>query len=120
MSATFTRRVDITDPDDRLAWRDLDGALRNLTGWALTMEIINPTTNVIEYVKTSGVVGNDGTGLSNVVVAWQTSEMEPLSGPVRWEGRILAVLDTETAEFVLDEQGTLPVWVFQPVPITGP
>ena len=73
----------------------------------LAMEIVNPTTNVIEYDKTSGVVGNDGSGLSNVVIAWEAVEMGPLAGPVRWEGRVLAVSGSERAEFVLDEFGSL-------------
>lgn len=120
MSVTFTRRVDVTDPDDRLAWRDLDGELRDLTGWTLSMELVNPTTNIIEYEKTSGVVGNDGSGLSNVVIAWNAAEMAALAGPTRWKGRVLAESGSEVAEFVLDELGTLPVWVFEPVPIAAP
>jgi hypothetical protein len=120
MSVTFTRRADITDPDDRLAWRDLDGNLRNLTGWTLSMEIINPTTNLIEYEKTTGISGSGGTGQSNVVIAWTIAEMAPLAGLMRWKGRVLAVFESETAEFVLDEVGTLPVWVFEPAPTAEP
>lgn len=116
MSVTFTRRADVTDPDDRLAWRALDGTLRDLSGWTFSMEIIDPLTDVIQYTKTSGVTGGDGTGLSNVAIAWEADEMEDLAGPKRWQGRVLAVLGDERAEFVLDGAGTLPVFVFEPVP----
>lgn len=118
---TINRRADITDPDDLFAWFGGDGLLRDLTGWTLSLEIIDPSTDEIEYTKTSGVVGGDGTGKSNLAVAWQTAEMAPLVGRTRWKGRIIAVQGSERAEFVLDSAGSLPVWVFSPVPTTpGP
>jgi hypothetical protein len=116
MSFTFHRRIDITDPDDTLAWPSLEGGLRDFTGWTLSMDLIDPVTNVIEYHKTDGIAGGDGTGQSNVAIAWTTAEMTPLAGLKRWNGRILAVSGSEQAEFVLDAQNTLPVWVFEPAP----
>lgn len=116
MSVTFTRRADVTDPYDRIAWADLSGELRDFTGWVLSMEIIHPTTNEIRTIKTSGVVGGDGTGLSNVVITWTPEEMAPLAGLTRWKGRIVADKDEDRTEFVLDGEGTLPVWSFEPVP----
>lgn len=115
-SVTLTRRADVTDPDDRLAWLNVDGSLRDFTDWVLVLYIINPTTNVVAYTKTSGVVGSDGTGKSNVAIAWETAEMTPLVGPRRWLGRIVATQGDEQAEFVLDAAGSLPVWVFEPPP----
>lgn len=115
-SITFTRRADITDPDDLLAWLNLNGTLRDFTGWTLSMEIIDPTTNTIAYTKTAGVFGDNGTGQSNVLIIWTTEEMEPLVGLKRWLGRIIATKDDERSEFVLDARGTLPVWVFNPAP----
>lgn len=116
MSITFNRRVDVTDPDDRLAWRDIDGNLRNFTGWSFSMEIIDPATNTIAYLKQAGIAGSDGTGLSNVAIAWTPEEMEPLAGPKRWRGRILANLGAERTEFVVDDAKTLPIWVFEAAP----
>lgn len=116
MSFTFTRRVDVTDPDDRLSWYDFEGKLRDFTGWTFRMEIIDPVSNEINYTKTTGIAGSDGTGLSNVAIAWTTAEMTPLAGFKRWKGRILADLGQERAEFVLDSDGTLPAWTFEPVP----
>lgn len=115
-SVTIRRRADVTDPDDRFAWPNSDGTLRDLTDWTLILQIIDPATNEIEYEKTSGVVGNDGTTASNVLVAWETSEMTPLVGRKRWLGRIVATLGSELAEFVLDAAGSFPVWVFDPPP----
>ena len=124
MSVTFMRRADVTDPDDLLAWRttDEDGrpVLRDFTGWSFSMEIIHPTTNVVSTTKLTGIAGGDGTGKSNLAVAWTAEEMGELAGPTRWKGRILANLEDERAEFVLDDEGTLPVWEFIPVPTTTP
>lgn len=120
MSYTFNRRVDITDPDDVLAWMSVDGTLRDFTGWTLSIDLIDPLTNVVELHKTDGIAGGDGTGQSNVAIAWTTAEMDPLAGRKRWKGRILAVQGSEQAEFVLDERNTLPVWVFEPAPTTQP
>lgn len=116
MSTTFNRRADVTDPDDLLAWKNGNGDLRNFTGWTLSMEIIDPATNTVEYYKTDGIAGSDGTGASNVVISWSTDEMEPLAGLKRWKGRVLANFQSERAEFVLDGANDLPVWVFEPVP----
>jgi hypothetical protein len=120
MSVTFIRRADVTDPDDLLAWPNTDGTLRDLTEATLILEIIDPTTNVIEYTKTTGVIGDDGTNPSNVAIAWTSGEMTPLAGPKRWKGRLLSNSGSERAEFVLDNLNTLPVWVFQPVPTDSP
>src|SRR5690242_11552772 len=114
-SVTFSRRADVTYPDDRLAWADGDG-LMDLTDWTLSMEIVNPATNEIQYTKTTGIVGNDGTTKTNLIVAWEPAEMEPLAGRTRWLGRIIAAQGTEKAEFTLDAAGSLPVWIFEPVP----
>lgn len=120
MSFTFTRRADITDPEDRLAWRTFGGVLRNFTGWAFTMEVLNPTNNTIQYNKTDGIAGGDGTGLSNVAIAWTEEEMTPLAGRKRWKGRLLATFEDQQAEFVLDKEGTLPVWIFEVPPELPP
>lgn len=115
-SVTFTRHADITDPDDLLAWLNADGTLRDLSGSTLTMEIINSTTNEIQHLKETGVVGSDGSGLSNLAVAWTVEEMTLLAGPRHWQGRIVGVEDSERSEFVLDAANNLPTWVFQPAP----
>lgn len=117
-SVTLNRRSDVTDPDDRFAWYDENG-LRDLTGWTLALEVIDPATNTIRYTKTSGVVGGDGTEPTNLIIAWETAEMEPLVGLKRWEGRAVATRGDELAEFVLDSVGTFPVWVFAAPAITA-
>lgn len=117
---TIVHKTDVTDPDDLFAWRNADGTLRDFTDWTLVLQIIDPATNVVEYEKASGVVGSDGSGLSNVAIAWQTLEMAPLVGPKRWKGRIVAVLGGEKAEFVLDAAGTYPTFVFEPPATTDP
>lgn len=119
-SVTIFRRADITDPDDLFAWYGLDRTLRDLSQATLTMEIIDPATNLIQYTKTAGIIGNDGTTPSNLVVAWESAEMLPLVGRKRWRGRIIAVEGTERAEFALDAEGTLPVWVFEAPPSEPP
>lgn len=119
-SVTFTRRADITDPDDRFAWPDIDGTLRDLTDWTLVLHIIDPATNEIEYEKTTGVVGGDGTGKTNLAIAWEPGEMVALVGPKRWLGRVLATNGNDKAEFTLDAVGSYPVWVFDPAPTVPP
>lgn len=114
-SVTLNRRIDITDPVDRFAWYDEDG-LRDLTDSVLTMEIIDPATDVIAYTKTAGLIGGDGTGNTNLIIAWDRIEMEPLAGLKRWQGRVIATRGSEVAEFTLDSVGTFPTWVFEDPP----
>jgi hypothetical protein len=115
---TIVVYADETDPDVRLAWRDLAGVLRNFIGWTLRCEVINRAANTIAFNKTTGVTGGDGTGLSNVNIAFTGSELTPLVSPIAYALRTVAVNGAETAIFTLDPSGALPrlLVVAKPVP----
>lgn len=118
-TSTVTVYSDETDPDTRLAWRDLTGALRNLTApWTLRAEVVHPTTNVRLLNKTSGVTGADGTGASNVNIAWSAADLAALTSSLvlYYELRVVATNGTEVAVFTLDTRGTLPRLRVMPAP----
>lgn len=108
--STVTLWADETDPDTRLAWKSLTGTLRNFTGWTMSVEVVHPTMDTIQLTKTSGVTGGDGTGLSNVNIAWTAAELAQLDDdPSRlWRLRAKATQGSEVAVFSLDARGTLP------------
>jgi hypothetical protein len=104
MTNTVTIYQDETDPDTRLAWYDTDGQLRDLTGWTLTAEVVN--RHSIIATKTTGITGGDGTGTSNVNIAWTTDELDDLDGTYML--RVVATSGSETAVFTVDTLGNLP------------
>lgn len=104
----ITLYADETDPDTRLAWKDATGALRNFTGWTMSVEVVDPATNAVRLAKSSGVTGSDGSGLSNVNIAWTAAELTGLAGPASYWLRVLAVNGSERAVFTLNLLGTLP------------
>lgn len=98
---------DETDPDTRLAWK-ADVGLRNFTGWTLTAEVVNRETNVLVLTKTTGVTGGDGTGTSNVNIAWTAAELGGLTAEQIYKLRVTATLGAEKAVFKLNDSGSLP------------
>jgi hypothetical protein len=109
LTTMITVYSDETDPDTRLAWRDSSGALRNLAApWTLHAELIDPATNVRVLNKTTGVTGADGTGASNVNIAWSAGDLSALTAGVMYRLRAVAVNGAEVAVFTLDDNGTLP------------
>lgn len=110
MTNLVTVYNDETDPDTRLAWRDLSGALRNLASpWTLRAEVIDRTTNVRTLNKTTGVTGADGTGASNVNIAWSAADLTALTAEKIYALRVVAVNGAELAVFALDTLGNLPM-----------
>ena len=109
---------DETDPDTRLAWKDISGALRNFVTPAYTMsvEVVNFADNTVELAKTTGVTGGDGTGASNVNIAWTAAELAPLVG-LSLRLRAKAVNGTELAVFTIDNRGSLPALRVIPKPV---
>lgn len=108
--------ADETDPDIRLAWYGADNALRNLTGWTLAVEIIGHTTGILESTKTSGLTGGDGTGASNLNIAWTAVELAALDGN-KWKLRPTATNGLERAVFATDANGTLLTMQVFAVPV---
>lgn len=115
MAGTITLYADETDPDTYLAWRASSTTLRNLTGWTLAAQLVNSSTGTVTATKSTGITGGDGTGTSNVIIAWTAAELGPLS-PGTYAMRLTAVNGPEKAVFTLDERGTLPVVVVKSVP----
>lgn len=124
MTVIFRRRADVTDPPDRLLWLGPDNLPRDLealeaAGWTPKLELVDPATNEVNgSPKTTGIVGGDGTGATNLAIDWTAAEMGSRVGATRWRGRITYTLGAEKIEFVLDDNDTLPVWIFDPVPVT--
>lgn len=111
MTSMITVYNDETDPDTRLAWRDLSGALRNLAApWTLRAEVIDRDTNIRALNKTTGVTGADGTGSSNVNIAWSAADLTALTVAKVYSLRVVATNGTEVAVFTLDTKGTLPLF----------
>jgi hypothetical protein len=110
MTTTVVVYSDETDPDIRLAWYDNDdpATLRNLSGWTLAVEVVDPETNVIALTKTTGINGGDGSGASNVNIAWTAAELDTIDGAT-YKLRVTATLATEKAVFTVDSRGTLPL-----------
>jgi hypothetical protein len=114
MTTTTTIYADQTYPPMMFAWdtRDASGnvVLWNFTGWTLSVEVVNPTTNTIVFTKTSGVAGGPGTGLSNVAITWTVAELTQIVGST-YKLRIVTVnnADTTKRDFLeLDNLATLP------------
>lgn len=117
MSSIVTVYSDETDPDTRLAWyapqttAGTPAALRNLTAWTLTCQVLT-TTNTVQLSKTVGVTGGDGTGISNVNIAWTAADLAGLapaaSGYKDWQLRVIAVNGVELAVFTTSDSGLLP------------
>jgi hypothetical protein len=115
MPSFVTLYEDQTDPDISFAWYDADGDLRDFTGWALTVELVDRSSNEIALDKVTGVVGGDGTGSSNVLMSFSAAELAQLVGP-SLAMRIVAVNGSETAVFTLNGRGTLPLLHVLPAP----
>ena len=115
-SNTITLWSDETDPDRLLRWPNPDGTLRNLAApWVLSAEYINVDTDALAGTKSTGVTGADGTGLSNVSIAWTTAELLALTGNRYWL-RVRAVNGTETAIFTINDHGGLPLLIIRTRP----
>lgn len=104
---------DETDPAIRLAWPGANGALRDLSGATLQVEVIARFTGLIEATKTTGLTGGDGTGESNVNIAWTAAELTALAGSA-WN---LRVTTSTGAVFKLNHRGSLPVLEVRPAPV---
>jgi hypothetical protein len=107
--SVITVYSDETDPDVRLAWRDMTGTLRSFVGWTLRAEVVDPATNTVVLNKTSGVTGSDGTGLSNVNISWSAVELAQIQNGVVYRLRVVAVNGSEVAVFTIDLRGGLPL-----------
>jgi len=111
--------ADQTDPDLRLAWPDANGALRNLTAATLAVQVIGRFTGTIQSTKTTGLTGGDGTGLSNVNIAWTATELAALAGSA-WNLRVTSTTGAEKAVFTLNSRGSLPVLEVRATPVAVP
>jgi hypothetical protein len=118
MTSTVTLYSDETDPDTRLAWYDSEGALRDLTGWTLAVEVVDPASNVVTLDKTTGITGDDGTNTSNVNIAWTAAELDGINGAT-YRLRVTATSGTDMAVFTVDDRGTLPLLKVITAPATA-
>lgn len=114
--STYTVYADETDPDMRLAWYVGNGTttLRDFTDWTISVEVLDRKTGEVVYTKTTGCLGGDGVGSSNVNVAWTADELADIVGI--WPMRVSAVNGTERAVFK-DQGKRLPLLEVKAVPV---
>jgi hypothetical protein len=110
---------DETDPDTLLGWRASSTALRDLSAHTLAVEVIDPATNEIELDKTSGVLGADGTGSSNVNIAWTAVELAGLTADYAYRLRLTATSGSDVSVFKVNGRaglGALPMLIVSDAP----
>lgn len=109
---------DETDPDIRLAWPDTIG-LRDLTDYTIAAEFINRFTGEIAFTKTTGITAGDGTGLSNVNIAFTAAELGDMVDHA-WNMRVTATLGSERLVFTVNSRHSLPIIEVRAAPVAVP
>jgi hypothetical protein len=74
----------------------------------LAAQVVNAETNAVVLNKTSGVLGADGTGSSNVNIAWTSADLASLTVGVTYLLRVTATSGSDKAVFRVNSRGSLP------------
>jgi hypothetical protein len=92
-----TRYADESAPPLRLAWFGPDGALRDLTGEVISVEVKDPATGAVLATWATGLVAGDGTGSSNLALTFPGGQLSAFAGrtvdlrPVTQSGLVFTV-----------------------------